>query len=223
MSFITQGQDPRRRIAAFAGVAAIHAAIGIGLVVGLTVSGVIPEQDGWDPFTLTPDPLPEPPPPDPQRQQTQESFVTVPQTPLRPLVEDSTEIVTRDPVERPTQLYVDPGPIPTPALEPPRPLATFTPRGARPSNNQAGWISNDDYPASALRAEAEGIAGYRLIVGTNGRVSACEVTRSTGNGRLDEATCRFIERRARFEAATDETGARVVGSYTGTVRWEIPE
>ena len=49
------------------------------------------------------------------------------------------------------------------------------------------------------------------------------MTRSTGNGQLDAATCRYIERRARFEPATDESGAKVIGSYTGTVKWEIPE
>ena len=62
-----------------------------------------------------------------------------------------------------------------------------------------------------------------VVEATTGRVTACEVTRSTGNGQLDDATCDFIVRRARFEAATDDTGAKVVGNYTGTVRWRIPE
>jgi len=223
MPYSSQVQDPRSRIAAVAGVVAIHAAIGVGLVVGLTFTGVIPEKDAWNPFTLTPDPLPKPPPPEPQpQQQSQESFVTVPPTPIPSLVEDPVDVVTRDPVDD-TRFAVVPGQVVTPAIDPPRPLATFTPRGARPTNSPGAWLSTDDYPARALRAEAEGVAAYRLIVGTNGRVSACELTRSTGNGQLDDATCRFIERRARFEAATDETGAKVVGSYSGTVKWEIPE
>jgi protein TonB len=223
MSYIHQVQDPRSRIAAIAGTAAIHAAIGAGLLIGLTVTGVAPPIDTWDPFDLTPDPLPKPPPPEPQTRQPEESFVTVPPNRLEPLVNDPADIVTRDPVDQPPGLVVDPGPAITPVVDPPRPLATFAPRGVRPTSSPSGWIRTDDYPAGPLRREIEGTAAYRLVVGTSGQVSACEVTRSTGNGQLDEATCRFIERRARFEAATDRTGAKVVGSYTGTVKWEIPD
>jgi protein TonB len=71
--------------------------------------------------------------------------------------------------------------------------------------------------------EIEGTVGYRLVIGTNGRVASCELTRPSGNKALDDATCRLIASRARFEAATDETGAKVMGTYTGSVRWEIPD
>ena len=222
MSYLNQAQDPRRRATAIAGVAAIHAALGLGLVFGLTVSGIVPEEDGWNPFTITPDP-PKPPPPEPSPPQaTQKSVVTIPPTPLPPLGPSDNSLVTESTVNDGPVTTVVPGPIvgPTPA---PMQAALFTPRQARPSNNPLRWITTDDYPARALRAEAEGIAAYRLIVGTSGQVSACEVTRSTGNGQLDEATCDFIVQRARFEPATDETGAKVVGAYTGRVKWEIPE
>ena len=223
MSYLNHAQDPRSRAAGIAGVAVIHAAIGVGLLAGLTVTGVVPVDDVWDPFTLTPDPLPKPPPPQPQpQQQAQESFVTVPPTPIPSLAKNPVDIVTSDPVDD-TRLLVLPGPVIAPTIDPPRPRATVTPRGARPSNSPASWITTDDYPATELRREAEGVAAYRVIVGTNGRVTACEIARSTGSRRLDEATCDFIARRARFEAATDETGARIVGAYTGTVKWEIPD
>ena len=222
MTYLNQTQHPGSRIAAVAGVVAIHAAIGLGLVVGLTVGGVIPEEDGWDPFTLTPDPLPKPPPPEPQPpRQVEESFVTVPPTPLPSLVVNPVDIVTRDPRDEPTRFVVVPGPAITPAVEPAI-VPTFAPKRARPSNDSTRWITTDDYPARLLRAGTEGIAAYRLIVATSGRVASCEVTRSTGNGQLDDATCDFIARRARFEAATDETGAKVVGTYGNSVRWQSP-
>ena len=41
--------------------------------------------------------------------------------------------------------------------------------------------------------------------------------------RLDDAACRRISQRARFDPATDETGGKVVGTYAGTVKWEIPD
>ncbi len=222
MSYLDQTQDFRRRATAITGAAAIHAAIGLGLVAGLTVVGVAPPVDTWNPFTITPEAKPTPPPPKPvENTETQDSFVVVPTPAIDIIVDDPVELVTVDDAVE-NRVIVDPGPRVEPVIEP-RVTPTLTPRKARPTNGPLGWISTDDYPARALRSEAEGIAAYRLIVGTNGRVSACEVTRSTGNGLLDEATCKFIIRRARFEPATDEAGAKVVGNYAGTVKWDIPE
>ena len=219
MSYLNQAQDPRRRATALAGTAAIHAVLGLAIVTGLTIGGYKP-FDEYKPIIKFPIDEPEPQPPEPQQQsEPQDSFITVPPTPFDPIVADPIDIVVQDPIVDQRPFVVDPGPIVGPTPEPLQ-AALFTPRGARPSNRPQSWISNADYPAST---EAEGIAAYRLIVGTNGRVSACEVTRSTGNRQLDGATCKLIERRARFEAATDETGAKVVGSYSGTVKWEIPE
>ena len=220
MSYLNHAQDPRRRATALAGTVAVHAALGLAVVTGLTISG-FKTLDEYEPIIeITPDPLPKPPPPEQKQEEAQDSFIIVPTPPLPPLVNDPPYVPVQDPIED-TPFVFDPGLAVEPVADPPRSL--FTPRKARPINSPAGWITTDDYPARELRGEAEGVAAYRLIVGTNGRVSACDVTRSTGSGGLDEATCKFIERRARFEAATDETGARVVGNYTGTVRWEIPD
>ena len=49
------------------------------------------------------------------------------------------------------------------------------------------------------------------------------VVRGVRLAALDDATCRLISRRAQFDPATDETGARVPGTYTGSVRWELPD
>jgi protein TonB len=94
---------------------------------------------------------------------------------------------------------------------------------ASPRGSPASWISADDYPSRPLRNGVEGQSGYRLVVGSDGRVSACEITSSSGSSELDRETCRLITRRAHFEPATDASGANVVGTYSGTVRWEIPD
>jgi len=221
MAYLNRAVDPRRRTLAIGGVVAIHALLAVGLLRGLDVD-LVPTLE--TPFGATNIPLDPPPPPPPQTEQPrerQETVITAPVTPIEPLVVDPVEVVVIDPVVDPRPFVVDPGPAIEPVVEPAR--QAFTPRRARPTNDSTRWITTDDYPARALRDEAEGIASYRLIVATTGRVSACEVVRSTGNGMLDDATCEFIQRRARFEAATDETGAKVVGSYTGTVKWDIPE
>jgi protein TonB len=221
MAYIDQTQDFRKRATALAGVAAIHAALGLAVVTGLTVTGLAPPVDTWDPFTLTPEVKPTPPPTEQPTRQTQESVITAPLPRLDPIPDRTPDVPVADPVFDDRPFVVDPGP----AVEQPveaNPTPGFTPRLARPRNAPSSWLSTDDYPRGPLVDEIEGVAAYRLIVGTNGKVSACEVTRSTGNGQLDAATCKFIERRARFEPATDESGAKVVGSFTGTVKWEIP-
>jgi periplasmic protein TonB len=221
MSYLNRSHDPRRRSAAIFGVVAIHALLAVALLEGLDVNfeRIVDTRIGATNIKLDPPPPPPPPKPNEQRQKP-ETYITAPTPPIAPIVIDPVEIA-RDPVLDQRPFVVDPRPVADPIREPVR--AVFTPRKARPSNDPQRWISTDDYPARALRAEAEGVASYRLIVGTSGRVSACEVTRSTGNGLLDDATCDFITRRARFEPATDDSGAKVVGAFTGSVKWEIPE
>jgi periplasmic protein TonB len=225
MSYLEHADDPRRRAAALTGTVAIHVVLGVVVLTGLTIAGYKPVTE-YNPIIEFPTaPPPQPPEPVPQPQPPEQTFVApTPPIPIPlppqpgPRVDefDQNQLVIPDVSTRP-----DPGPTARP--EPPRPTPSFAPKIARPSNNQARWITNDDYPSRALRDGSEGLAGYRLIVGSGGRVSSCEITASTGNRLLDETTCRLISSRARFDPATDENGARVVGSYSGTVRWQIPD
>ena len=223
MAYIDQHQDPRRRAVAIAGVAAVHAAIGAGLLIGLTVRGYIPTPEIYDPPTFTTPPKPTPPPPRPDQPKPTDRIVTAPLPPLDLYPDDPIDdAVVTDAVVTDTAGDVDTNqlvlPTPKPTVAP-----AFTPKAARPSNRPADWVSTDDYPRQPLMNEIEGVAGYRLVVGTSGKVSSCEITASSGNRALDQATCKFITSRARFEPATDQNGARVLGSYTGTVRWMIPD
>ena len=61
-----------------------------------------------------------------------------------------------------------------------------------------------------------------VTVGADGRVSGCDIVRSSGYRGLDQATCRAVTRRARFRPATDGNGQNVAGSYSNSVRWQIP-
>lgn len=84
-------------------------------------------------------------------------------------------------------------------------------------------MTTDDYPSSSLREEAEGVTGTRLSVGPDGRVTNCEVTSSSGNSALDQAACRNLLRRARFEPALDRDGNPVASTFPKRVRWQLPE
>lgn len=224
MAYLDQSNDPRRRVTAIAGVAIIHAVLGLGVVTGLTVAGFAPPVDVWRPIVLTPDPTPTPTPPKPQASdQPTSSTVVAPQRPIDlPIPKDDGVATFDKPIDPPdgTGLKVTPTPTPMPS---PTPSPFLQPRLARPSNDRNGWVTNNDYPAALLYREVEGTVGYKLIIGTNGKVSACDVTLSSGNGQLDDATCRLIARRARFEPATDGSGAKIMGSFSGTVLWQIPD
>ncbi len=91
-----------------------------------------------------------------------------------------------------------------------------------PKGDVSRWISLDDYPGSALREGREGTVGFRLAVGSDGKVFGCTITKSSGHGDLDEATCAGMTRRAKFDAAKDVSGAKVAGSYQSRVSWKLP-
>jgi protein TonB len=222
MSYLSQAQDPKRRAAALTGTIAVNAAIAVALVTGLTITGYT-QQRTYTPIFEFRDPPP-PPPPQPQEQQQQKpanTVITVPPAPHDLHTDDTVvdAVVTDQVID---EVVYKPQPDPIVRPDPPsRPI--FTPRNAKPANNPQRWVTTDDYQADWLRRELEGTAGFRVVVGTNGRVSSCEIVRTSGTGPLDSATCRYITQRARFDPATDETGAKVVGVYTGSVRWEIPD
>lgn len=109
-----------------------------------------------------------------------------------------------------------PDPIPS---DPP---TRFTPEIAKPRNDVARWVTTEDYPTADVRAGHTGTVRFRVAIDTGGRVSDCTIVQSSGYAGLDAATCRNISKRARFDPATDITGARVAGSYTGSIRWVIP-
>jgi periplasmic protein TonB len=80
----------------------------------------------------------------------------------------------------------------------------------------------DDYPAME-GGRQEGVVGFRLTIGPNGRVTDCRVAHSSGSASLDWATCRILRSRARYAPARDAAGNPTTGSDTGYVRWRLPE
>ena len=215
-------QSGSRRAASIATVALIHAGIGVVLIVGLAAKFVPQEDDG--PLETTEFALPEPSPSVEPTEKTEatESTVTT--------VRDPFDFPTPIPTEFPTQATtentgVDVNPTPTPTIpareDPPKDL--FPVKHPRPTGDQSRWVTADDYPSSDLRAGHTGTTGYRVVVGTNGRVSSCEVVRSSGWPGLDKAACAKVKSNARFQPGTDGTGAKTVDTYSGAVVWRIPQ
>lgn len=107
--------------------------------------------------------------------------------------------------------------LPEPAVEKPAPVRL------KPRGNPASWVTNEDYPSSALRTEEQGRTAFSLAVGADGRPVACTVTASSGSSTLDGAACRLLMRRARFVPGIDAEGRPAGGTYTNSFSWRIPE
>lgn len=213
--------NSNRRLGTLALVGAIHVGIGYALVSGFAAT-IIPTIDPEIKTFFLPEPAkPEPTP------------TVAPSS--KP---DTTTLVTPPPPDT-RNPFDQPGPIDLPPIgtgdrglgigevtfpEPgPSPSPSFATKPARPKGNPGLWVTTNDYPQSAIRSEAEGVVKFRLSVGTNGKVTGCEVTGSSGTEALDQAACAKLMLRGRFEPASDSTGALVAGSYTGAVRWQLPK
>ena len=227
MSFVQSHADPAARAKAIIVVTGIHAVLGITLVVGLTYTGVINVTKNLPSRLFPTAPPPETPAPPPEAAQPTTpqipQYAPVPQIPLTPTAETTVRPVPENPPVGPIGLA--PIPLPTPTYSPavPTPTPSFSPVSARPRNGPTGWITNNDYPRAGITRQLEGVAGYRLVIGSDGRVDECQITSGTGHTVLDRATCQLIERRAQFEPAKDQSGRTVVGTYTGQVTWDIPD
>ena len=139
--------------------------------------------------------------------------------PLPPPPPLPTLSVTPPPMRHPVPVAPPaPPPPPPPPIDPSEPVVR-----ARPLAPLASIITADDYPAAALRAEAEGRVRVRLQISRRGRVTGCAVLASSGYSVLDAATCRIFTERARFVPARNARGRSVADTATAGVYWRIPD
>jgi protein TonB len=197
--------------------------VGYAFVTGLAYQFVKKTAEKLNTFDVEEPPPPEevPPPPPPP-----DSAVPPPPT----LVVTPPAIVN---VPQPSPpMMTTPVPQPPPPLSPPAPPAPVAPpappappkvaKKLTPRGSPQGWVTDDDYPASALRAEQAGTVRFRLDVDAGGRVTGCSVTGSSGVAVLDTTACNLLKRRARFNPAEDASGNKIPAPYNGSFTWKIP-
>ncbi|VXC78687.1 energy transducer TonB [Sphingomonas sp. 8AM] len=216
--------DNSRRFTTIAGVAAIHGLIGYVFISGMAASFV---QTVSTPFITTNIPIETPAPPDimpPKLEKVtpQQPTTTMPPlttvTPIVPSEANSDNVVVITPPMQPVEFGTG-----TVTVDPPAQPATISKAsGVLARGNRNDWISTDDYPPSALRAEEEGVVGISMRIGADGRVESCAVTAPSGHASLDQATCRLYQRRARFTPARDDAGTAIAGTFTDRIRWQLP-
>jgi protein TonB len=208
----------RRHPTTIAAVAALH--IGIGYVI---VSGLAYQVTTWSDPPIEASILTDPPPPPPHDTPPPRAERQAQPTRLEPIVRSASQEIVETidvrPIDLPPRTVVE-----EPALrDPPPPVLPKLGRLAEPGTGRAGWVTPDDYPPQTLREGVTGTVGISVAIGIDGRVTACEVTRSSGNAQLDDATCRLYARRARFRPALDNEGKAVATRFSDRIRWQLPD
>lgn len=90
-----------------------------------------------------------------------------------------------------------------------------------PPRQIKGRIKDSDYPREAGEAGVGGTVGVKYQVEADGRVSRCDITRSSGAPALDETTCRLIMQRFRFRPSLDPEGRPVPATIVQNHTWVI--
>ena len=83
-------------------------------------------------------------------------------------------------------------------------------------------FSAEDYPRDALRGGWQGEVRVRVDVDAAGSPKGCALRYGSGWPSLDQATCRVLMARARFEPARDKAGQPMASPSFHTVRWRVP-
>jgi len=223
MSYVTQPQTARP--AAILGAVGIPAAFAGLLVIGLAVKHVVVEPEPGPIVTYD---YKKPPPPE-KTEQPQKT----PDRALDPIV-----VPPLPEILPPTPTFVDTtdklpplsddiqfGEIDTPVIGDPLGsiVPTPDPVSATPRNQPSRWVTNGDYRPRWVREGLSGTARFDLAISSQGRVTNCTITKSTGHAQLDTATCKLIAKRARFNPALNSNGDPVSGSYSSAVNWQLPD
>jgi protein TonB len=222
MSYAQRKQLSGNRTLAIIMVVILQVALGYAIVTGLAYNVIKKAAQDLKTFDVEDEPPPpEEPPPPPK---------DMPKVPPPPMVPPP--LVNTNPPPQTIQVVQQmppptPPPMPVVSQAPPPPPPPPPPRkveSAKAKGDVRSVFSDDDYPASASAAGAEGTAQASLTIGADGRVTGCTLVRSTGNGALDSATCSILRRRAKFSPARDSSGNPTADTYTTPpIRWQLPQ
>ena len=237
----------RDRVKAGIGVAAFHALLGYALITGLGIDVTQEVTDSLKVFAVPPESPPpvEEPVPAPVRTEAPDGAASPPSLKAQPSPIVAPPPKVRLDVPPPVASVPEPTPV-APGTDRTAGVASIdgpgTGTGGQGSGTGSGGqgsgtggggpvsraervrgrLANSDYPRAAMRAGAEGVVYVRILVGADGSVTRCQVTRSSGSEDLDSTTCRLIERRFEYRPARDAQGRPVADVVTQTYEWMLP-
>ncbi|MFZ4689834.1 MAG: energy transducer TonB [Polymorphobacter sp.] len=214
MAYADEGMS-KNRMVALGIVALLHVFLGYAFITGLALKAVKAIVNPLETVNVKEEaPPPDEPPPPPPKDIEIPPFVPPPEVSVQS--EAAPTITVQQQVQQVAPpVFTPPAPPapPAPALKAPTP-ATAKGRG--------NVISEDDYPDASRRAEDQGSVRISYTVDATGKVSACEVTKSSGFPRLDDATCKIVIRRWRFNPATRD-GQPVAENRSQSVKWQLTD
>src|SRR4051794_28337453 len=172
MSYAQRKQLSGNPVVAWALTLALVGGLLYAIVTGLAYSVVkkgIENLKVVDVEDKPPPPPKEPPPPPKDMPKVPPPPVTPP-----PLVRMEAPPPPIQTVTAPPPPYIPPV-APSPPQPPPPPRKV---ESAHARANLGSYISDEDYPAAAIAAEQQGVTGFTLTVGPDGRVTGCTITQS---------------------------------------------
>ncbi|CAA9485087.1 MAG: hypothetical protein AVDCRST_MAG91-226 [uncultured Sphingomonadaceae bacterium] len=232
------------RIKAAVGVAAFHAVIGYALITGLAFDIATEVSERLKVFDVRVPPPPaidEPPPPPQKESKAEEGKASPPNLRAKP-----TPIVAPPPeirLEIPPPVRAADRPSKAEGFDATAGAADVAGPGtgaggvgdgtgsggqgtgpggggiAAKAQRVSGGFTARDYERASRGAQLSGTVFVRYSVGADGRVGGCTVTRSSGHGGLDDATCRIIEQRFRYRPARDRQGNPVADVVNTNFTW----
>ncbi len=231
------------RIKGAGGAALLVVAIGYGLVTGLSVDFRTRVVEEMKAFSVLP---PAPPPPKkevvpaPRKAEKRKEAEAAPPN----LTAKPTEVVVPPPVIRlpkPPPIVV--APVAGPGTDPKAGAAPVVGPGTGsggqgngrgsgrggdgdgggggeiPLRLISGPLRYRDLPRDLYAANVTGTVEMEFVVGVKGRVTACRITRSSGNARLDAATCGLTVAKLRYRPTRTAAGMAVPDTVAGEQVW----
>ncbi len=221
MAYADQQGLSTNRILAIIFVVLLHVLLLWALATGLAFEAVKKVKASLDVVDVKEKepPKDEEPPPEPDKQ-IEPPVVTPP-----PLVNVPSPPATFKTVQNPppSAPLIPTAAPPAPSAPPPPPPPVAKRPNPIPKGNAGNWVTTNDYPSRDLQQEHAGVTGVRLSIGPDGRVADCQITSSSGFPGLDAAACSNLKRRARFDPALDGSGNPTSGSWSKSIRWQIPK
>jgi periplasmic protein TonB len=205
------GANTSRRLGGGAVVVIVQLAVGALLVLGMTTGAI---EKKLEDLTTTveqqqvEDKPPPPPPPD----------VVKPPPPFVP-PPDIAIAVEAPPSNANTITATSVAPPPRPAT-PPAPPAPPAPPPTKLEPIMSTRAQKPPYPAISQRMGEQGTTEMIVNIDTSGSVSACQVTKSSGSKRLDDAACAHATARYKWRPPTQD-GKPVEARTQINVVWSL--
>lgn len=86
-----------------------------------------------------------------------------------------------------------------------------------------GTFRQSDYPKELRATGPKGVTWADVIVGVNGRVTSCRITKPSGIPLFDARTCQILLERFRYRPARDAQGRPVAAPDSFSVDWDYQD